>query len=282
MMEDLGKDTLLAKVLWETMMMTNDPYKTCVELGKCDKEEVPSPCHLLFTQDKECMYDFRCKAFSRKCSTSCYLCTWLVKDWPLFQEACKPAGAVLPQSAILPTDKLPPPGKVFSFLEEGASVRHSKRWKRALAAKMRATANSAALLQSKERVSSRLRRVFPYNGAMPRLARVEQGNSQMSKLKTGLTASEQCMKDWQFMRQSAKGRYLASWQRYVNVMADPMDRLSGNMWDANVVCKCLGKCRLNRFEELGLMDTCHYEEDEEAMMRRLFMNGNDRLIAPRA
>lgn len=95
------------------------------------------------------------------------------------------------------------------------------------------------------------------------------------------------------------------------MMPDVLDRLTGNMWDANVVCKvrhptprytcisvqfcrlcwhrsclmssllfcldfqCLGKCELNRFEDLGLVDTCRYEEEDERMMDYLLKSEGD-------
>jgi len=63
----------------------------------------------------------------------------------------------------------------------------------------------------------------------------------------------------------------------VNMMPDVLDALTGNMWDANVVCKCLGKCELNRFEDLGLVETCRYEEQDERMMDYLLKSEGDYL-----
>ena len=53
-------------------------------------------------------------------------------------------------------------------------------------------------------------------------------------------------------------------------MSTPMDRLQGNMWDANVVCKCLGHCELSRFEDLGLIEACRYDEAEQQEMSYIF------------
>ncbi len=35
----------------------------------------------------ECKFNFRCKESTRDCSPTCYICNWLVREWPLFQEA---------------------------------------------------------------------------------------------------------------------------------------------------------------------------------------------------
>ncbi len=63
-------------------------------------------------------------------------------------------------------------------------------------------------------------------------------------------------------------------------MSDPVDQLEGRMWDANVACKCLGKCPTNRYESLGLVDVCEFGEPELNAMSRLFRNQNDQALQP--
>ena len=72
------------------------------------------------------------------------------------------------------------------------------------------------------------------------------------------------------MKRNPKGRFFAQWKTYVGVLNQPIDRLKGEMWDANVVCKCLGYCEISRFEDLNLNEACRYEETNEVMMRELF------------
>ena len=47
---------------------------------------------------------------------------------------------------------------------------------------------------------------------------------------------------------------------------------NGNTWDANVACKCLGKCALQPFEDLNLIQTCRYSAQDEARMEYLISN----------
>eukprot|EP01006_Ploeotia_vitrea_P006691 TRINITY_DN1441_c0_g1_i2.p1 TRINITY_DN1441_c0_g1~~TRINITY_DN1441_c0_g1_i2.p1 ORF type:complete len:105 (-),score=53.49 TRINITY_DN1441_c0_g1_i2:67-381(-) len=85
-------------------------------------------------------------------------------------------------------------------------------------------------------------------------------------LVTGYTLPNKCFAMWNELRYSKKMRFFASWKRYVNIMSGPIDRLTGKMWDANVACKCIGKCPLNLFEDLGLTETCRYDEADEKLM----------------
>ena len=45
-------------------------------------------------------------------------------------------------------------------------------------------------------------------------------------------------------------------KRFVAMMDSPIDRLTGIMWDANLACKCLGKCPVSRFEDLAILEQC--------------------------
>lgn len=66
-------------------------YKTCAKLKYCEEDSASNslqPCHLTFNHPL-CITDPMCKDFSTKCASNCYLCTWLVREWPRFQEYCK-------------------------------------------------------------------------------------------------------------------------------------------------------------------------------------------------
>lgn len=73
--------------------------------GKCESEaHLPGPtaCHQVCAArllpprrrhplvqafaDPYCKFDWKCKKFTESCAEECYLCTFLVRDWPLFQE----------------------------------------------------------------------------------------------------------------------------------------------------------------------------------------------------
>ena len=46
-------------------------------------------------------------------------------------------------------------------------------------------------------------------------------------------------------------------------MISYLDRLGEHPWNANTVCKCLGKCPYNSFEALDLMTACTYEDSAD-------------------
>lgn len=243
-------------------MLTNDAYKTCQELGRCapDPDPVtPSDCHRDF-MDESCGKNPTCTNFTRNCEESCYLCNWLVRDWPLFQEVCKPLGAELPQSVPLPTDKLP-----TSFLETVASTRGHKRsavgerLARVGAGAQSQTLNPAHDIAQLAAIAAQQQR------------QRDDGEGRVTSLQSGYTLPQECFRMWNEIRVSMKARYFASWKNYVGVQQDTLDRLNSNMWDANVACKCLGRCDLNRFEDLGLLESCRYEAADERMMQYVFM-----------
>ena len=46
-------------------------------------------------------------------------------------------------------------------------------------------------------------------------------------------------------------------------MISYLDTLGEHPWNANTVCKCLGKCPYNSFEALDLMTACVYEDNPD-------------------
>lgn len=96
------EDTDLARSLWTAQMEFGRPYDTCVKMGKCERDPNPfegdlTPCHAVFNS-VDGQHDPLLPAFTSSCSEECYLCTWLVREWPLFQEICTPEGTRLPNS----------------------------------------------------------------------------------------------------------------------------------------------------------------------------------------
>jgi len=89
-------------------------------------------------------------------------------------------------------------------------------------------------------------------------------------LDTGYSLADECFQMWDGIRGSPKAIYYNSWKQKMSVLDKPRDYLSNNMWDANVVCKCLGKCPLGPFEDLGLLDVCRYGPEEEALMAYIY------------
>jgi len=112
-------------------------------------------------------------------------------------------------------------------------------------------------------------------GVTPPSFRADDGIPRKHNL-AGLAMPDACLKMYDYVRQSRKARYFASFDRYVNVLSDIKDRLEGLMWDANVVCKCLGHCPIKQFENLSLLEACRYDErNEESMAYVLEINDPD-------
>ena len=91
-----------ARLLWMSQMEFGQHYDTCVKLGKCESDPNPeekeySSCHQVF-QTEHAKYDILDPAFTSNCTEECYLCNWLVKEWPLFQEICTPDGTQMANS----------------------------------------------------------------------------------------------------------------------------------------------------------------------------------------
>ena len=80
---------------------------------------------------------------------------------------------------------------------------------------------------------------------------------------------EQCMAEWGSMWRSRKARYFMSWKREVHSIDGIQDAMHGLAWDAKTVCKCLGKCPIGPFEDLGLIDACAYSRQDQARMQYL-------------
>lgn len=89
----------------------------------------------------------------------------------------------------------------------------------------------------------------------------------MTELVTGYTKDNVCFQLWSEVSNSEKARFFAQWKTYNAVMPNAIDRLKGEMWDANIVCKCIGHCDLNRFEDLNMLEQCRYEKTDQESMK---------------
>lgn len=89
-------DDAAARILWKSQMEFGQSYQTCVKLGRCEADPAPEegamhPCHEAFSSE-EGKNNILFPGFTQSCTEECYLCGWLVREWPLFQEICTPDG----------------------------------------------------------------------------------------------------------------------------------------------------------------------------------------------
>ncbi len=89
----------VASALWKALRREGDYFTVCAELGKCSADE--TACHTALTA-QECSMEPKCAAV-KSCGVDCYNCYRLISEWPIFQESCRPA------SAIVPNELEPPP-----------------------------------------------------------------------------------------------------------------------------------------------------------------------------
>jgi hypothetical protein len=99
---ELYEDDDKARTLWMAQMEFGSSYGTCVKLGRCEVDPAPeeheyTPCHQVF-KSEEGKNDFLHAGFTSNCTEECYLCNWLVREWPLFQEICVPDGTHMANS----------------------------------------------------------------------------------------------------------------------------------------------------------------------------------------
>lgn len=90
MEQDMLDDPRLARILWVSQMEFGKAYETCVRMEKCpqdpdEQEGIFTRCRQVF-DSPEGHHDILLPGFTTNCTEECYLCTWLVREWPLFQE----------------------------------------------------------------------------------------------------------------------------------------------------------------------------------------------------
>ena len=93
MRTELKEDSMASK-LWKSIRREGNVHQACIDLGKCDAES-DSDCHKALLSDPACKTSTMCSAVE-VCSNECYVCNRLVREWPIFMEACKPPSAIIP------------------------------------------------------------------------------------------------------------------------------------------------------------------------------------------
>jgi len=102
MEQEFIQDERQARILWTVQSEFGKAYDTCIQLGKCEAHPnaeagIFTPCRQVF-DSRRGHFDIFHPGFTSNCTEECYLCTWLVREWPLFQEICTPEGATLGSS----------------------------------------------------------------------------------------------------------------------------------------------------------------------------------------
>jgi len=87
-----------AASLWKALRREGDSYAACVTLNKCPAED--TTCQTALAQP-DCALQAKCAAVT-SCGAECYNCYRLVSEWPIYQEACLPANAVVPNELEAP------------------------------------------------------------------------------------------------------------------------------------------------------------------------------------
>jgi len=262
-----------AKKIWETMMMQGNVYQTCVALAKCDKDPPApkgskgkgTPCHEAF-RSSECDGKLTCAAFDTSCTPQCYLCQIIIRDWPLFQETCKPAGAVLPNAVDVDEDA-DAASQPFGGTKTGTGAADAGGGANAA----KPGTQKTFFLQLHDSVGTGTNSPSSSSSSPAHNALQPAGGSDdRTPVVTGYTLTQECFRQYNAIVLSKKTRYFAQWKKNVWILPDKKDRLFMNYWDANVACKCIGLCPLGRFEDLSLMDVCRYTAFEELFAEHLY------------
>lgn len=85
------RTTETAAKLWKALRREGDFYQACSDLEKCPDD---TACKTALSAS-ECANESTCDAIN-VCSAECYNCYRLVSEWPVFQEACLPQDAIVP------------------------------------------------------------------------------------------------------------------------------------------------------------------------------------------
>ena len=353
-------DEAQMRVLWMSQMEFGKAYETCVKLDKCDADPQPDPedqvlteCHKVFNSPLG-QHNMLHPEFTVSCTEECYLCTWLVREWPMFQEICTPPGTSMKNSidpdretirleaiaSINKAERLQKlrQGKVEDDDDEGVSfVQHrARQWGSAQSQPQRAARSQlsdAAIMSQRHRSYNHFLAernaatvdeasvdeagdVFLESGVEVRasaggMARAWSKHTQRAIQQTlqsqaadhsaapasvygankdlqyslirsdtddtmggpqlgGTDLSADCFSMWRYFQRSRKAKFFSSWKRRIGIEITPADVARSNLWDANIVCKCLGQCDLDPFEHLGLIKQCRYDDRDRIAMEYVF------------
>lgn len=254
----------LMKSAWEHIFYSSNVYKTCAKLAYCEPdpskelEDKRSQCHKAL-KSPGCKENIACPEIEEKCSKSCAVCNFLLRDFPVFQGICMPPraeayGAI--QNANLPN----------SFLALDTRVKSSET------SHERAKMNGNSFFDSIKKMASSVptSSIFDSTTASSLSAQVP---NHLSSLKPGRTATmkeqerlNSCFSLYDRMRGWKKAIFFSSWKKDVSMFADHQDAIRQQIWDSNVVCQCLGMCPVSKYHDLELIRACHYDENIDAMM----------------
>jgi len=276
----------LRKRLAFSYLESGSPYHTCRKMTKCE-ERSSAPCKAYVLSEKR---EFRPTFVvpASVCTPSCYVCQWLVSDWPFFGEYCNALTDTAPATKKYKYDLHPTADDSDSSLIGMKSTRRKTQKRKAFDLKSMADtlrgdshmAGGNALLKMAHAIRTRADDAFSTAGALAgALAGLDGAAKGLHNLPTSpdddkaltdLSRHEKCWKMWDFVWRSRKARYFVQWRRESIVQWKINDMRNGNMWDANTVCKCLGKCRMGHLEHLSLIKQCRYGPAQELAMSEAF------------
>eukprot|EP00753_Platysulcus_tardus_P010786 PLAT3048.1.p1 GENE.PLAT3048.1~~PLAT3048.1.p1 ORF type:complete len:388 (+),score=103.16 PLAT3048.1:43-1206(+) len=237
-------DKDVQKKLWQWIVeMKMHAFDACSALGKCPPRDAPESkvCNTTLASCETIMCDD-----DHDCPDDCFVCYHIIRTWPAFMEICKPEGVTPPQ----PT----------AFLELNDARRQRRRVGRLAGQRQRQQAARAPAY-------SRAAALAMQDGGMPpaALLQLRTRGADGKTRERGLgspplteddsastdasTLMRECFKLWNEFEHSAKERFFASY----------LSMLGQWQWDANLACKCLGKCPYDQYEAMSLISPCNYD-----------------------
>jgi len=236
------------ETVWTSLKNMKSPYEACESINFCagDTRGDRSPCHEALTSGS-CRDHPMCEQGIKHCSATCFACYRLAEHFPVFKEGCKPSFTATKQ----PDNVIRSPGNTINKLAD-ITIAHAK-------GKLYPDMNVLK------------------EGKSPKYNEIDE------KLPTPL-----CFEMWRAIRYSRKAFYYASYKRHSRFSLIPIDDtgnfsswqltasdedgLYGSDWDANTVCKCLGKCPIQMLEGVHLERACKYTKYDQQAMEMLIPN----------
>jgi hypothetical protein len=196
------------------------------------------------------------------CPQNCYMCYWIVRAFPLFQDYCQPMPDPLTRELHpffnadnLEKNKLKWSRNEWVWSEASNTGGGSKKGPWATAK------GSAGRSKLNGRVAGEMRGLgspdFPPDESFGTLNK-KLGDARARAYGTKET-HRKCMDLWREFEMSPKARFLIQYK----------DRFGNHPWNANTACKCLGRCAYNSYEAMDLLPQCQYEHNSD-MVASLF------------
>eukprot|EP00742_Colponemidia_sp_Colp-10_P002716 GILJ01002905.1.p1 GENE.GILJ01002905.1~~GILJ01002905.1.p1 ORF type:complete len:351 (-),score=30.82 GILJ01002905.1:139-1191(-) len=240
MLRELRRNPQLSKEVWEGLMTHGNNWDVCNKIGKCPDRKLAEECVKIF-ESPNCKSNPLCDGFA-VCEEPCYLCVWLTKYLPLFQEICKPRWAYF-------KGKKENDGAGFYGLGKDKKKVYT------------------GLKSSKDKALEPTAEFAAFQVTPDYTIGYENGPRDDAEL------MDACFEAYEYLEGSYKGRYFAALKQFVTVRPDAQDAEASDMWDANTACKCAGKCELKPFESLGLIETCRYDQSTENYLKQFVFKG---------